>query len=126
MPRKTKITMTADDGMKITIETDKRRDYLIIGLAKDGKSLAQIRFAASDAEALLLAISEIRAGMKEQVVPELEPMFRIAAIEEPAWRISDPAPDGHRILALRHPGFGWLGFLINQDRADAISRGLRA
>jgi hypothetical protein len=63
--------------------------------------------------------------MTEQVVPELEPVFRIATVEEPAWRVSDPMPDGRRILALRHPGFGWLGFVMLQDRADDIARGLR-
>jgi len=124
MPRKTKISMSADDRMKVTIETDKRRDNLAIELARDGKSLGRVIFAASDVEALLLSIAEVRSSLREQVIPELEPKFRIATVEEPAWRISNPTPDGRRMLALRHPGFGWLGFLLDRDRANAISRGL--
>jgi hypothetical protein len=125
MRRKKQMSMSADERMKITIGTNKKRDRLLIELAELGRPLGQILFAASDVETLMLRIAEVRASMTEQVVPELEPVFRIATVEEPAWRVSNPMPDGRRILALRHPGFGWLGFVMRQDCAHAIALGLR-
>ena len=125
MRRKKEMSMSADERMKITVGTNKKRDRLSIELAEFGTPLGHILFAASDVETLLLRIAEVRASMTEQVIPQLEPVFRIATVEEPAWRVSNPMPDGRRILALRHPGFGWLGFVMRQDLADDIARGLR-
>ena len=125
MRRKKKTSMTADDGVKITIGTNSQRDRLFIQLEEGGKAPGQARLTAPDAEALLWGMAEARAELREEVVPELEPVFRIRSVDEPAWRVSNPGPDGRRILALRHPGFGWVAFAMRQDRADAIARGLR-
>jgi hypothetical protein len=51
---------------------------------------------------------------------KLDPNPRLPVTSHPSRWVYDPKPDG-QILALRHPGFGWLGFLIAQESADKMA-----
>jgi hypothetical protein len=65
---------------------------------------------AGQVDDLIAGLEFLRRGMIEQVPPTLDPGSRLDSIIGPAWRATD-TPDGP-VLAFRHPGLGWLGFLL--------------
>jgi len=113
--------------MKHRVGLDIEKDLGIFELWEDDKALAHILLDAPALDQLIFRLSQIRSAMRETVSPELDPGARIETIEEPAWRIPDKHSGDARklMLILRHPGLGWLGFLLEKTRALAISAALK-
>jgi hypothetical protein len=67
----------------------------------------------------------MRQQLAEEVPRELDPGSRTGAIDNPAWRTDRIAePLAGVSLAFRHPGFGWLGYLLPFQRAKALAQSL--
>lgn len=66
------------------------------------------QMSTEDLDALLLAIALERAKRQPQVAME-QPKTMEAALD-PRWHIS--MADANTVLQLRHPGYGWVGYVI--------------
>jgi hypothetical protein len=97
-------------------------DTAILEMHEDGKPLAHLYLDAAELEGLIRDLAKIRATMADQVAPALDPGGRLDLERSPAW-IADTR-DGNAVLALRHPGMGWLGFLLEMEKAQAIGTAL--
>jgi hypothetical protein len=106
----------------LNVETDE----VVLQFEENEKPLAHMTFFAADAEGLIQNLGSARAKLAEKVTPELEPGSRIAVMPNaPAWRITNThGVQNTTLLALRHEGFGWVGFLLEPERALAIAKAL--
>lgn len=110
--------MTEPVTFKIEYTTDLKLRMELTRVS-DGVSVAG-ELDAQDVEKFIEAFGAIRAGMSDAVPEKLDPMPRLPTTEHPHWHVYDPRPEGH-LLAIRHPGFGWLGFLLAEDAATALA-----
>jgi hypothetical protein len=97
------------------------RTSLIVEVSEGGEVVQAGSLDATALDRLILALAVGRAEMAEQVAPQLAEQFDLRCIEGPAVRVPEPLADGSKILALRHPGFGWLGFRMEPERAKALA-----
>lgn len=102
------------------------RDTTVIEMHEDGKPLAHMFVDAATLEGLIRQLGQCRAAMNETVADEIDPGARIETLPSPGWRIPDThsGPSGTVLMALRHPGLGWLGFLLEEARAREIGAAL--
>ena len=110
----------------LTAGINEGRDTVRIEIAADGRPLAEANLDAVDLDALIHDLGVLRGAMTEPVTPSLDPHARVDFVRDPAWLVPDAhsGPGGTTLLTLRHPGFGWLGFLLEWERARAIGAAL--
>ena len=91
-----------------------------------GKPLGHMTLDAVGLDHLIAVLAGVRARMHPQVPSEIASDTQLNAIIDPAWRtwsLYHPAVAGPA-LALRHPGFGWLSFVIPHQEALSLGQWL--
>jgi len=103
--------------MFFTAEITEDRQNVLIQLLQEDKPPGHIICDAS-----IRQLATCRQHLAEEVVPSLEPGSRVEIERNPIWTVTGKRhqPDPEVTLALRHRGFGWLGFLLDKERALAI------
>ncbi len=86
----------------------------------DGASVGWVDTDASGLGQLIELLGAQRAAMSDPVAETLDPRPRLQRTIHPNWWVFDPSPDGHE-LALRHPGYGWLSFLLGPESAVSLA-----
>lgn len=112
------------DRMAIKSFADAAREHVTIELWLNETPLGHVHLEASDAEDYIHDLAKHRAALREEVTPMLDPGARLEPIVDPAWHVSAQKGGGHA-LALRHPGFGWLSFVLSDEEAREIAMALR-
>jgi hypothetical protein len=70
----------------------------------------------------IASFGEARQHLRDEVPREVDgPHMRMPQIEDPVWRAPAGRVNGCRVLALRHPAFGWTAFLFPEHEARAIA-----
>jgi hypothetical protein len=49
------------------------------------------------------------------------PSTTLQALVDPVWTVPKTQLPDARVLAFRHPGFGWMAFLFPQQEADHVA-----
>lgn len=98
------------------------RQLCVIELHKNGAPLGHIELDAASLEGLIHDLGKARASMIEEVSPSLDPGSRIEAVVNPSFLVPKDLEIGKRVLALRHPGLGWVAFLLTLDYSKEIGR----
>jgi len=114
----------SNDKMSLHVFPDAALDHVVIELWRDEEPLGHIQLDPAAAEKHARDIAAARATLNDPVRPSLDPGSRLDAIADPAWRISERRTSLGRLLAIRHPGFGWLAFMIPEAEAAAIAEWL--
>jgi hypothetical protein len=110
--------------MELRMRVDNKREHVILELWMDGKALGHILLDPSTAEQHIHDLGKARAALSEPVIPSLEIHSRLEAVIDPGWVIpAERLPQG-KVLCLRHPGFGWLSFVLPDKEAAAIAEWL--
>ena len=114
---------------RMTLETgvSEDRQTAVLEMHEDGNPLAHMLVDASTLEAVIRQLAVLRSQMAEEVTPALDPMSRLEAVPQPAWLVPNQhSGPGGVLMALRHPGYGWLGFLLEKENAHALGKALQA
>src|SRR5882724_1682785 len=90
----------------------------------DGKSVGSAELAAQDTEQLLDLLAHARSDLSNEVPDELEDESKLVPVDDPVWSIPDYREADGRPLFLRHPGFGWMFFLLAEESAKGIAEWL--
>lgn len=110
--------------MAISVRTFVSTDKATVSMEIwDGETaLAHAVLHPSELSSLIQQLGDARSVLSELVAPELDPGSRIATVIDPVWRI-EATPPGYSgaALNLRHPGFGWLGFLFPPNDAAKLA-----
>ena len=118
--------LLSTDRLTVTLNEDK--SAATINMVADMKPATQIELRAGELDAVLAVVGEARAIMRDKVpieTPEVR-SARELMILDPIWRTNPqlhPSLSGI-ILRLRHPGFGWLTFLVPHHEARSLGNWL--
>jgi hypothetical protein len=120
----------SSDRLKADLSHD--RAALNLGLVTDGQVATEVSLTSSELDLILGALGEKRWMMRDQVaktptgVVATGSVTRELMVVDPAWRTDLPVhPTLNGItLRLRHPGFGWLTFLLPWHEAKALGEWL--
>ncbi len=113
--------------MELRVRLNEARTEATIELCIEGKPLGQIHLPAAELEGFIHQLASHRWRMAEEVPPELDPGVRLEAVPDAAWQTPEKwkkLPSGGaegKMLALRHPGLGWLTFLFSDKEAQRIA-----
>ncbi len=116
--------MTTLQTADIRLDLSPDRRGLQIEFAGHGQKLVGFTLEAPELDRLIALLGAARAGMADEVPAQLDPGSRVPATVAPAWQAPDPGVSDTCGLALRHPGFGWLGFVLPRHQAHAIAAAL--
>ena len=105
--------------MELRAKPDDARELVTIEFWMNGTPLGHIHLDAGSLEQHIHDLGKHRAALNDQVPRELDPGSRLEAIYDPVWRTAAVDSDGQHgiVLALRHPGLGWLSFLLPFNEA---------
>ncbi len=107
--------------LRLRLEDDGSTARLSILL--NGREAAFIIADALELEEIIHGLGAGRAEMRDAVPAQLDPLPRFRTTETPNWCVFDPEPD-RCTLAVRHPGFGWLGFSFARGEAGRIANSM--
>jgi len=75
-------------------------------------------------EEMIQELSDLREVLAPQVPDSIPAGKRMFCTPEPLWKISDEVRDDGKALAIRHPGIGWIGFIIPHDDCRRLAKKL--
>ena len=112
--------------MELRAKPDDAREQVTMELWMNGAPLGHIHLDAGSLEQHIHDLGKHRAALNDQVSRELDPGSRLQAIYDPVWRTDavHSADQAGIMLALRHPGLGWLSFLLPHDEAANLGQWL--
>jgi hypothetical protein len=102
------------------------RESAVFEIKEDGKALAHMICDAPAVETIIRQLAVCRKSLSDGVAPELEAFARVEVEQYPGWKVPDThnGPNSSVLLALRHPGMGWLGFLFEEMEARRVGKAL--
>lgn len=114
--------MTDVAQFRITLSANRESVTLEMVLNDEIKAYG-ILTDAEQVDKFIAILGAVREQMNDKIPESLDPVPRLRVTHYPNWWLFDPTDKG-QILALRHPQFGWLGFLFSQDKAKEIAEWL--
>lgn len=102
------------------------RNQAILTLMMGDDALGRINLETADLEDLIHRMALTRAAMVEPIPDELEPHARLNTVLDPPWKINIPRshPEDGVLLAIRHPGLGWLTNQFSFHEAQRLGQSL--
>ncbi|MEY4257097.1 MAG: hypothetical protein RLZZ141_2324 [Pseudomonadota bacterium] len=92
----------------------------VLEIVTDGESSGYLGLSAPELDEIIHRLGDIRQQMSDRVPPRLDVNPRLPAIDDPAWHLGITEDNLTVTLAIRHPGFGWLGFSLPQNEAKHL------
>jgi hypothetical protein len=88
------------------------------------KTAVSVALSAKDLDNFISHLALQREKMAERVPTSLEAGTQIRGQNDPTWACVGAKEATGPVLAIRHPGFGWLGFQFSPDKSRAIAAAL--
>ena len=98
-------------------------EHIGIAAEKDGEVQWSNAFTAEELDGLIEQLGRFRAALPEAVNPQIDANARVPTTAHPPIAMRDQGEEGFEIL-IRHPGFGWLSFLLSDQACEAIAAGM--
>jgi hypothetical protein len=89
----------------------------------DGVAVGAQRLTAAEVDGFIHTMTSLRAKMAPAVARQA-PDVTGGGVVDPLWAIQTHPASSDKILAIRHPGAGWLSFLLPEKAALALIRAL--
>lgn len=96
------------------------KESVRISITPEGHEPNWIDLPPDGIESFLQQVASQRSQLKDPVRPDLDPGSRIDALVDPRLHV-ERYPQG-AMLAIRHPGFGWLGFALPEQSVQDLAR----
>lgn len=112
--------------MELRAAADKARECVSVELWMNDAPLGHIQLDAGSLESFIHDLGKHRAALADEVSAEIDPGSRLESIVDPAWRTFDQHSQQELgvALSLRHPGLGWLSFLLPHKSAALLGQWL--
>lgn len=95
-------------------------EHIGISVEKDGQVQWSNAFSAEEMDDIIEQMGRFRAVLPEAVNPQIDANARIPTTERPAIAMRDHGAEGFELM-IRHPGFGWLSFLLRDEACKVIA-----
>jgi hypothetical protein len=110
-----------------TFIVDPERRTAVVELWMGDQALGHITLDAAQLERLIHRLAECRANLADEVPREYVRLEQSAGIViDPTWSVLAEADESNKVLALRHPGLGWLPFILPVHQQTTIAKVLSA
>ena len=86
----------------------------------------RLELPAEEVAKLIAGLCELRAHLEPPVPMEFPLGQAVGAISDPRWAAEPELLLGQSLLHLRHPGLGWLHFVLPQNEARTLGQLLQA
>ena len=113
--------------MSLDIKThidEPAQSLLTIEFWQDNKCIGRSELDADGLDQLITHLAQQREKLAKKIPMTLEDGERIRGHKEPEWMCVFATETDDQILALRHSGFGWLGFQLSAKSARAMATAL--
>jgi hypothetical protein len=100
------------------------RSELAIELLQGDECVEQSEMDADGLDRLITHLAQQRGKLAKKIPLTLEDGDRIRGQREPEWMCVSAQETDDQVLALRHSGFGWLGFQLSVMTARAMATAL--
>ncbi|MBD3837029.1 hypothetical protein [Brevundimonas sp.] len=110
----------ADTKLNVKMSADRAKVELEFQL--QGKAVSRMALSPTALDDLIANLGALRAQMTQPIPAAIEPGAKVETVVNPSWR-TDIQAQGP-LLAIRHPGFGWQGFLIHPEQGRTLGQGL--
>jgi hypothetical protein len=91
----------------------------------DGQTWArQTPLDPAKVEEMIQQLSDLRETLAPQVAAAIQPGQRMFVTPEPIWDVSGEIRDDGKVLLIRHPGIGWIGFIVPHDDCRRLAKKL--
>ena len=97
---------------------------LAIELAGGKSPVRTVKLTAADIDQLIARLVQFRAMMTPEIERTPPDPVTTRPLIDPMWALRIPAADRDKLLMLRHPGLGWLMFLLPPREAAKLAHAL--
>ena len=106
---------------QLELAVEDTREAVRLQVADGDHLLFSARLEGPELDELIRGLSQARAQLADQVAPELDEGARLAdVVSDPSYLIGKNSGTVEALLALRHPGYGWLGFRLRRPVVEQI------
>ena len=110
-----------ENESELAFELNQGRTAANLRALNKWNEVASLQLKAPELDQLIRLLANLRAKMADPVAPDLDEESRLKdVVPEPPLRLSRESPDGRLLVALRHPGLGWLGFRLRRKAVEAL------
>src|SRR4051812_23785248 len=113
------------NGVRLHAELNEARNEAALHIVENERSLAYIEMPTAELQDFLQKLAGLRASMSEPVERSADEVRTMATTRDPSWSVGFMEAEGEAVLALRHPGFGWLAFHLPRARAAMLAEALQ-
>lgn len=110
--------------LDLAMALDRTQVRLAIVAAEDNRPLAHVNLSTTQIDVLLTKLAVARAGMPP-AVPAAPPARMLRSIQDPAWLVKPHPETRGGVLDVRHPGYGWLSFLLPATAASGLIKAIQ-
>ena len=109
---------------------DKDRQEVAFQIQEGDKAWGHVTVELPEFTDLMGHLAEYRMKFSEPVPRQIDPGTRSEATVSPVWSVTtltnppEGVEAGSVLLQIRHPGYGWLSFVVPPKDAMTLSRGL--
>jgi hypothetical protein len=109
----------------LELTVDEESSGVVLRILSEGHEVFSTRLEAPELDELIRGLGDGRAQLTDEVSPQLDEGARITnVVKNPSYLVGTNSPEAKALIALRHPGFGWLGFQFRRPVVEAIVREL--
>jgi hypothetical protein len=104
---------------KISLSLDADRQWATLTVGDEA-----MRLNAHGVATIILELSKVRQDMQPSVADALHEGDRIPVLHSPQWACATEMMHGSSRVYVRHPGLGWLAFLLHASEAEKLGETL--
>jgi hypothetical protein len=101
-------------------------DYKTITVTFPTDPVAVLKLDVTEVDKMIEMLGMMRSSMQPEVPKDFPFGQKVSAVPDPHWRSEPDLLRGHSLLHLRHPGFGWLHYLMPPQEAKRLAEILQA
>lgn len=92
---------------------------------RDGEIAAsKLTLDLADVEALIAGLAQLRMAMTPEIVREVPESAHRTGVLGPPWAVARHPSAKEKTLFVRHPGFGWVTFVLPPEEAQKMGNAL--
>lgn len=80
-----------------------------------------LKLDAGQVDEVLRNLGEFRANMTPEHSATFAPSRKVGAVPDPKWYTEPEVMQGHTLLHLRDPRYGWLSYLLPRPEASKLA-----
>jgi hypothetical protein len=108
------------ENKQLRFSVDNNRTYIGVQIVTEGTVTDTIALDANAVNQLIIQLASLRIQLREPVASEPTDASLRTVVNDPKIALRVETLDDKRVMFLRHPGLGWLGFALSLDTAQSL------